>query len=58
MAYSIEISTSAAKSLAQLEKANRLRIAVDRELLSVDPAHQARRCFDAVGNEDLMTPVG
>lgn len=37
MTYSIEISTSAAKTLAKLEKAHRLRIAGAIELLSVDP---------------------
>ena len=37
MTYSIEISTSAAKGLAKLQKANRLRIVGAIELLSVDP---------------------
>jgi mRNA interferase RelE/StbE len=37
MTYSIEISTSAAKAIATLQKANRLRIVGAIELLSVDP---------------------
>ncbi len=37
MTYSVEFSTSAAKSLAKLEKARRLRIVGAIELLSVDP---------------------
>ena len=37
MTYSVEFSTSAAKSLAKLEKAKRLRIVGAIELLSVDP---------------------
>ena len=37
MTYSIEISTSAAKSLGKLEKSNRLRIVGVIELLGVDP---------------------
>ena len=37
MTYTIEISTPAAKALAKLEKANRLRIVGAIALLSVDP---------------------
>ena len=37
MTYTIEISTSAAKAVDKLEKANRLRIVGAIELLSVDP---------------------
>ncbi len=37
MTYSIEISTSAAKAIAKLPKANRLRIVGAIELLGVDP---------------------
>lgn len=37
MIYSIEMSTTAAKALGKLAKANRLRIAGAIELLSVDP---------------------
>jgi mRNA interferase RelE/StbE len=37
MTYTIEMSTSAAKAVAKLEKANRLRIVGAIELLSVDP---------------------
>lgn len=37
MTFAIEISTSAAKSLTKLEKANRLRIVGAIELLGVDP---------------------
>lgn len=37
MTYSIEISTSAAKALGTMEKANRLRIVGAIELLGVDP---------------------
>ena len=37
MTYSVEFSTSAAKSLAKLEKARRFRIVGAIELLSVDP---------------------
>jgi mRNA interferase RelE/StbE len=37
MTYTIEISTSAAKALATLQKANRLRIVGAIELLSIDP---------------------
>ena len=37
MTHPIEISTSSAKALDQLEKANRLRIAGAIALLSVDP---------------------
>ena len=37
MTYTIEISTSAAKALDKLAKANRLRIVGAIELLSVDP---------------------
>ena len=37
MTYAIEISTSAAIAVDKLEKANRLRIAGEIELLSVDP---------------------
>jgi mRNA interferase RelE/StbE len=37
MTYTIEISTPAAKALAKLAKANRLRIVGAIELLSVDP---------------------
>ena len=37
MTYTIEISTSAAKAVGKLEKANRLRIVGAIELLSVDP---------------------
>ena len=37
MTYSIEISTSAAKAIDKLEKANRLRVVGAIELLSVDP---------------------
>ena len=37
MTYTIEISTSAAKALDKLGKANRLRIVGAIELLSVDP---------------------
>ena len=37
MTYPIELSTSAAKALDKLEKANRLRLVGAIELLSVDP---------------------
>ncbi len=37
MTYTIEISTSAAKALHRLAKANRLRVVGAIELLSVDP---------------------
>ena len=37
MTYTIEISTSAAKAVDRLEKANRLRIVGAIELLGVDP---------------------
>ena len=37
MTYTIEISTSAAKAVDKLAKANRLRIVGAIELLSVDP---------------------
>jgi mRNA interferase RelE/StbE len=37
MTYTIEISTSAAKGLTKLQKANRLRLVGAIELLSVDP---------------------
>ena len=37
MTYTIEISSSAAKGLSQLRKANRLRIEGAIELLSLDP---------------------
>jgi mRNA interferase RelE/StbE len=37
MTYTIAISTSAAKALAKLEKASRLRMVGAIELLSVDP---------------------
>ena len=37
MTYTIEMSTSAAKAVDKLEKANRLRIVGAIELLSVDP---------------------
>jgi mRNA interferase RelE/StbE len=37
MTYTIEFSTPAAKALAKLEKANRLRIVGAIELLGVDP---------------------
>jgi mRNA interferase RelE/StbE len=37
MTYTIEISTSAAKAVDKLEKANRLRVVGAIELLSVDP---------------------
>ena len=37
MTYTIEISTSAAKAIDKLEKANRLRIVGAIELLSVEP---------------------
>ena len=37
MTYTIEISTSAAKAVGKLERANRLRIVGAIELLSVDP---------------------
>jgi mRNA interferase RelE/StbE len=37
MTYTIELSTSAAKAVDKLEKANRLRIVGAIELLSVDP---------------------
>ena len=37
MTYTIEISTSAAKAVDKLQKANRLRIVGAIELLSVDP---------------------
>ena len=37
MTYTIEISTSAAKSLSKLENARRLRIVGAIELLGVDP---------------------
>ena len=37
MTYAIEISTSAAKAVGKLEKANRLRVVGAIELLSVDP---------------------
>lgn len=37
MTYTVEISTSAAKSLAKIEKKTRLRIIGAIELLAVDP---------------------
>jgi len=37
MTYTVEFSTSAAKTLGKLAKANRLRIVGAIELLSVDP---------------------
>ena len=37
MTYSIELSASAAKAVAKLDKPNRLRIVGAIELLSVDP---------------------
>ena len=37
MTYTIELSTSAAKTLGKLARANRLRIVGAIELLSVDP---------------------
>jgi mRNA interferase RelE/StbE len=37
MTYTIEISTSAARAVDKLEKANRLRVVGAIELLSVDP---------------------
>jgi mRNA interferase RelE/StbE len=37
MTYTIETSTTAAKAIAKLQKANRLRIVGAIELLSVDP---------------------
>ena len=37
MTYTIEMSTSAAKAVDKLEKANRLRVVGAIELLSVDP---------------------
>ena len=58
MTYTIEISTSAAKALAKLEKANRLRIAGAIELLSVDPRPPGAKMLRGGGHGRWRVRVG
>lgn len=58
MTYTVEISTSAAKSLAKLQKTNRLRIAGAIELLSVDPRPPGAKMLRGGGNGRWRVRVG